>query len=255
VVLLACFVAAHGHGVGEQAARSSSLLHAPGCLSGTAPGRHTTWLPAADAVLFVLQVNARLERVETKYGHSSSGDPAFPKLQWPPVSICPACWDSSSSSSRTSSKQSSVNSSQAQQQQEGAEQQQQQQQQQQQPRWKEQQVLQFLEAWYANPASGAGPLWAALQGGNTGLARPLLLGKDTGLGAGEVAPSRGGMAPGSQLVLLAGVVMVFGVGWSWYKRRQVTSVRPRHYVGIVGHGGRLQSGPTGKYASNGGSRW
>lgn len=208
---------------------------------------HHLLLPAADTVWYGVQVNARLQRIETKYGHSSSGDPAFPKAPWPPASICPACWDSSSSSSSsTAFKKGSVNSSQAQQ--EGTEQQQQQQ-----PRWKEQQVLQFLEAWYANPASGAGPLWAALQGGSTGLARPLLLGKDSSLGVGEVAASRGGMAPGTQLVLLAGAVMVVGVGWSWYKRRQVTSVRARHYVGIVGHGGRLQTGP--KYASNGVSRW
>lgn len=30
-------------------------------------------------------------QVESKYGHSSSGDPAFPKLQWPSAADCPLC--------------------------------------------------------------------------------------------------------------------------------------------------------------------
>jgi thiol oxidase len=30
-------------------------------------------------------------QVESKYGHSSTGDPAFPKVQWPTAADCPLC--------------------------------------------------------------------------------------------------------------------------------------------------------------------
>ncbi len=36
-------------------------------------------------------MNARLAVVETKYGHSISGDPAFPKRPWPSSARCPLC--------------------------------------------------------------------------------------------------------------------------------------------------------------------
>lgn len=35
-----------------------------------------------------LQVNRRLESLEK---NSGDGDPAFPKLQWPPSELCPLC--------------------------------------------------------------------------------------------------------------------------------------------------------------------
>lgn len=48
-----------------------------------------------DAVLWLWkthnEVNARLADIEKKYGHSSSGDPKFPKIQWPDAVACPAC--------------------------------------------------------------------------------------------------------------------------------------------------------------------
>ena len=34
------------------------------------------------------QVNRRLESVEKTSGE---GDPAFPKMQWPPLELCPLC--------------------------------------------------------------------------------------------------------------------------------------------------------------------
>ena len=37
------------------------------------------------------QVNSRLAEVERKYKHSTSGDPAFPKQQWPFKEACPLC--------------------------------------------------------------------------------------------------------------------------------------------------------------------
>lgn len=48
-----------------------------------------------DAVLWVWkahnEVNSRLAFIEKKYGHSSTGDAAFPKVQWPTKSACPQC--------------------------------------------------------------------------------------------------------------------------------------------------------------------
>jgi hypothetical protein len=37
------------------------------------------------------QVNARLAKVEQEHGGSSSGDPAYPKAQWPYTRACPDC--------------------------------------------------------------------------------------------------------------------------------------------------------------------
>ncbi|WIA44355.1 hypothetical protein OEZ86_007138 [Tetradesmus obliquus] len=37
------------------------------------------------------EVNGRLAKIEAKYGHSSTGDAAFPKVQWPTKSACPQC--------------------------------------------------------------------------------------------------------------------------------------------------------------------
>lgn len=37
------------------------------------------------------QVNARLAKQEKEDGRSASGDPMHPKLQWPPMSLCPTC--------------------------------------------------------------------------------------------------------------------------------------------------------------------
>lgn len=42
-----------------------------------------------------------LAQVETKYGHSSTGDPAFPKEQWPSTANCPKCRVSSKADSPT----------------------------------------------------------------------------------------------------------------------------------------------------------
>ncbi|GFR41875.1 hypothetical protein Agub_g2658, partial [Astrephomene gubernaculifera] len=37
------------------------------------------------------EVNQRLRGVESKYGHSTTGDPEFPKEQWPAPETCPTC--------------------------------------------------------------------------------------------------------------------------------------------------------------------
>ncbi len=37
------------------------------------------------------QVNVRLMAVEAKYGHSSSGDPLYPKAIFPSMAACPKC--------------------------------------------------------------------------------------------------------------------------------------------------------------------
>jgi len=37
------------------------------------------------------EVNQRLAEVERKYGHSSTGDPGHPKIQWPSEAACPKC--------------------------------------------------------------------------------------------------------------------------------------------------------------------
>lgn len=37
------------------------------------------------------EVNARLAGIEEQYGHSASGDPDYPKLQWPTEQQCPTC--------------------------------------------------------------------------------------------------------------------------------------------------------------------
>lgn len=37
------------------------------------------------------EVNSRLAEIEKRYGHSSTGDPAFPKLQFPTPEQCPIC--------------------------------------------------------------------------------------------------------------------------------------------------------------------
>ncbi len=37
------------------------------------------------------QVNARLARVEAQHGKSFTGDPGWPKEQWPPREVCAAC--------------------------------------------------------------------------------------------------------------------------------------------------------------------
>ncbi|KXZ42884.1 hypothetical protein GPECTOR_113g296 [Gonium pectorale] len=37
------------------------------------------------------EVNERLRGIETRYGHSTSGDPAYPKEIWPPPERCPDC--------------------------------------------------------------------------------------------------------------------------------------------------------------------
>lgn len=37
------------------------------------------------------EVNERLAVIERKYGHSSTGDAAYPKVQWPTKSACPQC--------------------------------------------------------------------------------------------------------------------------------------------------------------------
>eukprot|EP00879_Flechtneria_rotunda_P002836 GHRR01003049.1.p1 GENE.GHRR01003049.1~~GHRR01003049.1.p1 ORF type:complete len:611 (+),score=194.39 GHRR01003049.1:731-2563(+) len=36
-------------------------------------------------------VNARLAKIESEHGHSSSSDPAHPKQQWPSAAACPQC--------------------------------------------------------------------------------------------------------------------------------------------------------------------
>lgn len=38
------------------------------------------------------EVNQRLSREETRRGFLTSGDPDFPKVQWPTKTACPACW-------------------------------------------------------------------------------------------------------------------------------------------------------------------
>jgi hypothetical protein len=47
----------------------------------------TPWRPCHGTA----QVNARLGEEERRSGASSSGDPAFPKIQWPSVALCPGC--------------------------------------------------------------------------------------------------------------------------------------------------------------------
>jgi hypothetical protein len=37
------------------------------------------------------QVNARLAHIEARYGHSSTGDSAYPKVQWPSRHVCASC--------------------------------------------------------------------------------------------------------------------------------------------------------------------
>ncbi|EFJ47022.1 hypothetical protein VOLCADRAFT_121037 [Volvox carteri f. nagariensis] len=37
------------------------------------------------------EVNERLHGIETRYGHSTTGDPEFPKEQWPAPESCPMC--------------------------------------------------------------------------------------------------------------------------------------------------------------------
>mmetsp|Transcript_19185 Transcript_19185/g.33049 ORF Transcript_19185/g.33049 Transcript_19185/m.33049 type:complete len:662 (-) Transcript_19185:545-2530(-) len=48
-----------------------------------------------DAVLWVWrthnEVNSRLAGVEVVDGERTSGDPAYPKVQWPSIKVCPAC--------------------------------------------------------------------------------------------------------------------------------------------------------------------
>ena len=69
------------------------------CLHGTSwsehPGqavcRHGPVLPARDELPqghHAMQVNRRQESVEKTSGE---GDPAFPKMQWPPSELCPLC--------------------------------------------------------------------------------------------------------------------------------------------------------------------
>ncbi|KAG2427505.1 hypothetical protein HXX76_012438 [Chlamydomonas incerta] len=38
------------------------------------------------------EVNERLRGIETQYGHSTTGDPEWPKEAWPAPEACPACW-------------------------------------------------------------------------------------------------------------------------------------------------------------------
>ncbi|PNH10555.1 Sulfhydryl oxidase 1 [Tetrabaena socialis] len=37
------------------------------------------------------EVNERLRSIEAKYGHSTTGDPVFPKEEWPALESCPRC--------------------------------------------------------------------------------------------------------------------------------------------------------------------
>jgi len=68
-------------------------------------------------------------QVEEKYGHSSTGDPAYPKIQWPTVADCPLCWtppvqQASSSSTPAAGQQE----------------------------WNENEVYRFLAGWYGRQA-------------------------------------------------------------------------------------------------------
>jgi hypothetical protein len=73
----------------------------------------------------VPQVNAWLAITEAKYGHSTSGDPSAPKIQWPGPAACRACRAAASESGGAAA-------------------------------WDEAAVREFLRASYGGPAPDAG---------------------------------------------------------------------------------------------------
>lgn len=62
------------------------MLTAPESKAVTSKEALVTWLWRAHN-----EVNGRLKVIESKYGHSTTGDPAYPKQQWPTREMCPAC--------------------------------------------------------------------------------------------------------------------------------------------------------------------
>ena len=198
--------------------------------------------------MFCVQVNGRLAQVESKYGHSSSGDKLFPKQAWPSASICPLCQlpqlpGDQTSSSGSSSSSSDANSTSA----SG------------QLQWNEAEVVRFLQQWYSTAGSIQASAWSNIKAAD-GEKVPLLLGKNEA--AAEEAfviadGTRGSSMKWWLLVMvgcLGGVLLIRA-------RRSGTSrhYHPHHHRGyaVMGPGARLPAAINGKLAGTlgGSGRW
>jgi hypothetical protein len=195
------------------------------------------------------QVNQRLARVESTYGHSSSGDKLFPKQPWPPASLCPLCRlpqlpgdQASSSSSGDGNATSGSNQPQ---------------------QWNEAEVVRFLQQWYGTAGSTTATAWSGV--GNeavtqlTGEKVPLLLGRNEGaLEQGVVveASATGGSMKWWLLLMVGGCGGVLLI-----KARRAGSSRghyhPHRGYGVMGPGARLPAAINGKLTGTlgGVGRW